>query len=119
MDDSTWEQGKFVGGVAAALAALKWIFGRSRVATVDEKYARLADQIEELERKMNDQLRDIRSDLAQTQGKVQRVEDDAHEQRLKVMRTIDEMQTTIQLGFRSIRAALGASGPEMPPSRQV
>lgn len=121
MEETTWENGKLIGTIGAVLASLKWLVGRSRVATVDEKYATLSrevkQQIEELERKMNDQVYEIRREMAQTQGKIQRVEDEQHEQRLKVMRALDEMQANWQSGFRAMKAALGIV--EMPPSRQV
>ena len=109
------DQIKMLGIVTAALAALKWLFGRSRTATVDEKYEAIKKALADHESSMNAALREIRLDIKEMRDQMSEADEAAMEQRKKVNGALDEMAASLQSFKRAVNSVL--NGPETPPTR--
>jgi len=116
MDDTTWDQGKWLGGVTVALGLLKWLMGRSRVASADDRYDK---RFQEFERKMELAIdgfkRSVRKDIEDFEERQKRGEEQAEEFRRRVLTTVDDLTANLL----SLRRAFVTPPPgeSHPPSR--
>jgi len=117
MGDTTWDQGKLVGGLAVVLGVLKFLMGKSRTASVDDRYEGIKKALEEHEAKMNTALRGIRLDIREMRSHQEAADEAASEGRRKVNAALDEMSASLLSFKRAVNSVLSSSSQEHPPSR--
>ena len=116
MEDTTWEQGKLIGGIAAALAVLKWIVGRSRHAATDDRCDR---KVEELRREMELAIEACKT-LAkrETEHLTERIESNeqnAYEFRRRVLTMMDDLEANL----KSLRRVVMNAPQDPPPASRL
>lgn len=119
MDETIKSDGGYlVGAIAVALGVLKFLFGKARTASVDDKYEK---RFEEFERKMelalSDHRRSIRKELEDFVEKQEHNEQRATEFQRRVLSTVDDLTANLQSLRRAFASAPAPESHPHPPSR--
>jgi predicted nucleic acid-binding Zn-ribbon protein len=112
MDGTTKDQIEAVGIIATALAVLKWIVGRSRVASTDDKYEK---RFQEFERKMelalSDHKRTVRQEIDDFMENQDHKDQRAKEFQNRVLSTVDDLAANLQSLRRAFVTPQGTETP--------